>query len=68
MKLVNLLPEKFVESEFVTRVREKCENDPSAKFIYYTICATTGVSLAGITMMAVAYRAMKKNLEESNED
>lgn len=66
MRLVNLLPEKFIESDFVTKQRLKYDADPKRQKIVHTIAYATG-AVIGASVAVGGIVAIEKIVEKINE-
>jgi hypothetical protein len=68
MRIVDRIPQSFVESDFVTKQRLKYETSPAHRKITNTIAFATGAALgtAAIAGMYVGLKKLEEKLTETN--
>jgi hypothetical protein len=68
MRIVDLLPESFIESDFVTNQRLKYESSPKHQKIVHATAFATGavLSAAAMGVMYVGLKKLETKLNESN--
>lgn len=59
MRIVDILPEKFIESDFITNQRLKYENSPRHQKIVHATAFVTG-GILGASAISAMYFGLKK--------